>query len=118
LVLRPAFHLPRWGNGITEQLAARLGVDPTAIPVPDASPPSRGPPSPPPWPDGPPATVARTGGFSKPADALGRQQERRRVTLVDVGQLFDLWVTHYERIAEPDRLLLPLKPVHFLALET
>ena len=59
-----------------------------------------------------------TGGFSKPADALGRQQERRRVTLIDVGQLFDLWVTHYERIAEPDRLLLPLKPVHFLALET
>jgi restriction system protein len=58
-----------------------------------------------------------TGGFSKPADALGRQQERRTVTLIDVGQLFDLWVTHYERIGEPDRLLLPLKPVHFLALE-
>ena len=40
------------------------------------------------------------------------------MTPIDVGQLFDLWVTHYERIAEPDRLLLPLKPVHFLALET
>jgi hypothetical protein len=26
--------------------------------------------------------------------------------------------SYYERIAEPDRLLLPLKPVHFLALET
>jgi restriction system protein len=57
-----------------------------------------------------------TGGFTKIADELGRQQERRRVTVLDVGRLTS-GSPIYERIAEADRALLPLKPVHFLALE-
>jgi restriction system protein len=45
-----------------------------------------------------------------------RHQERRRIMLLDAKRLFDLWVQHYESIPEPQRRLLPLRPVHFLAL--
>lgn len=56
-----------------------------------------------------------TGGFTKEAESEARTQERRKVTLVDLEKLFDLWVLHYEKIAESDKRLLPLKPVHYLA---
>jgi hypothetical protein len=29
--------------------------------------------------------------------------------------LFDLWVAHYEAIADADKALLPITPVYFLA---
>jgi restriction system protein len=56
-----------------------------------------------------------TGGFTSDAESEARTQERRKVTLVDLERLFDLWVQHYEKIAETDKLLLPLKPVYYLA---
>jgi restriction system protein len=56
-----------------------------------------------------------TGGFTSEADRLVREQERRRVTLVDLGKLFDLWVDHYDRIPDAQRQLLPLKPIYYLA---
>ena len=56
------------------------------------------------------------GGFSKPAEDEARNQERRRIMLVDLRRLFDLWVEHYARIPEQYRRLLPLKPVYFLSL--
>lgn len=56
-----------------------------------------------------------TGGFTPDAERLAREQERRRVTLVDLGKLFDLWVEHYSDIGETQRLLLPLKPIYYLA---
>ncbi len=55
------------------------------------------------------------GGFTSEAEREVRDQERRRITLLDLGQLFDLWVEHYEAIDEPKKILLPLKPVYFLA---
>lgn len=56
-----------------------------------------------------------TGGFTKDASDEARAQEKRRIMLLDLKRMFDLWVEHYHRIPEDTRRLLPLKPVHFLA---
>lgn len=53
-------------------------------------------------------------GFTKPAEDLARQ-DQRKIRLFDLERVFDLWVEHYERVAEPHRRLLPLRPVWFLA---
>lgn len=58
-----------------------------------------------------------TGGFSKEAEDEARRQEKRRIMLVDLKRLFDLWVEYYSRIPEPQRRLLPLRTVYFLAVE-
>ena len=55
-----------------------------------------------------------TGGFTKDAQLEARSQETRRIMLVDLRRLFDLWVEHYGRVAEQQRRLLPLRPVYFL----
>lgn len=57
-----------------------------------------------------------TGGFTKDAWAEARSHESRRLTLLDLGKLLDLWTQNYERVEEIRRRLLPLKAVHFLAL--
>lgn len=56
-----------------------------------------------------------TGGFTKEAESEARRQEKRRVTLIDLPRLLELWVQHYSSLTELDRQLLPLKPVYFLA---
>jgi restriction system protein len=56
-----------------------------------------------------------TGGFTPEAERLVREQERRRVTLLDLGKLYDLWVEHYDRVEDTKRQLLPLKPIYYLA---
>jgi restriction system protein len=56
-----------------------------------------------------------TGGFTSDAEREVRGQENRRVTLIDMEKLFDLWVEHYESIADADKTLLPITPVYFLA---
>lgn len=56
-----------------------------------------------------------TGGFTRDAEDEARRQERRRIMLLDLKRLFDLWVEHYEKIPEDKRRLLPLKPVYYLA---
>jgi restriction system protein len=59
-----------------------------------------------------------TAGFTKDAQEEARTQEKRKVTLVDLERLFDLWVEHYGALDEAARRRLPLKPIHFLAPET
>lgn len=56
-----------------------------------------------------------TGGFTGDAQSEARTQEKRKVTLLDLEKLFDLWVQHYDKVAESDKRLLPLKPVYYLA---
>jgi restriction system protein len=56
-----------------------------------------------------------TGGFTSDAEREARSQENRRITLIDMEGLFDLWVAHYEAIADADKALLPITPVYFLA---
>jgi len=46
-----------------------------------------------------------------------RYQETRRLTLVDLDKLFELWVQHYDEIPDADRQRLPLAPVYFLAAD-
>jgi restriction system protein len=40
-----------------------------------------------------------TSGFIREAETEARQQQKRRVTLVDLERLFDLWVQHYDKIS-------------------
>lgn len=58
-----------------------------------------------------------TGGFTREAEDEARRQEKRRIMLVDLKRLFDLWVEHYDRIPEVQRRLLPIRPVYFLIPE-
>ncbi len=56
-----------------------------------------------------------TGGFTRDAEEEARRQEKRRIMLLDLKRLFDLWTEHYERVPEAQRRLLPLRPVYYLA---
>ncbi|MCK9276004.1 MAG: restriction endonuclease [Syntrophales bacterium] len=56
-----------------------------------------------------------TGGFTRDAEEEARRQEKRRIMLLDLKKLFDLWTEHYNRIPEAQRQLLPLRPVFYLA---
>jgi len=58
-----------------------------------------------------------TGGFTRDAEDEARRQEKRRIMLLDLKRLFDLWTEHYERIPEAQRRILPLRPVYYLALD-
>jgi restriction system protein len=64
--------------------------------------------------DGDVGLFVALGGFTQEASNEARQQERRRIMLVDLERLFDLWVEHYSKVPDPERGLLPLKPVWFL----
>ena len=55
------------------------------------------------------------GGFTKDAEDEARTQASRRVTLLDLEKLVDLWKEHYRKIDEKDRRRLPLEPIYFLA---
>lgn len=56
-----------------------------------------------------------TGGFTGDAESEAHTQEKRKITLLGLERLFDLWVEHYQKISELDKQLLPLKPIHYLA---
>jgi len=56
-----------------------------------------------------------TGGFTKDAMDEARTQEKRKVTLVDLEALFNLWVEHYDRLSDDARRRLPLKAINFLS---
>jgi restriction system protein len=58
-----------------------------------------------------------TGGFTKDAEEEARGQQLRRIMLINLKRLYSLWIEHYSRIPEEHRHLLPLKPVHYLALQ-
>ena len=59
-----------------------------------------------------------TGGFTKDAEDLARMQESRKVTLIDVEKLVDLWIGHYGKLADAARRRLPLTPIYFLIPQT
>jgi len=44
-----------------------------------------------------------------------RSQESRKVTLLDLQAVYDLWVEHYDELSQDARRRLPLKPIYFLA---
>lgn len=59
-----------------------------------------------------------TGSFTKDAMLEARTQATRRVTLVDLKRLFELWVEHYKSLDDEARRRMPLKPIYFLAPQT
>ena len=56
-----------------------------------------------------------TGGFTSEAESEARTKETRKLTLLNLEKLVDLWVKNYDKIEDSDKLLLPLKPVYYLA---
>ncbi len=57
------------------------------------------------------------GGFTKDAHDEARTQHTRRVTLIDLERLVELWTAHYGQLDQGARRRLPLQPVYFLAPE-
>ncbi len=57
------------------------------------------------------------GGFTRDAQDEARLQATRRITLIDLERLFDLWVERYPTLQDEDRRRLPLQPIYFLAPE-
>lgn len=55
-----------------------------------------------------------TGGFTKDAQDEARTQEKRKVTLLDLSALLDLWVEHQAKLTPEGRRRLPLRPIYFL----
>lgn len=58
-----------------------------------------------------------SGGFTSDAREEARTQERRKITLLDLEQFFDLWVQYYDKLAQDARQRFPLKPIYYLDLE-
>ena len=56
-----------------------------------------------------------TGGFTKDAESEARIQEKRRISLIGLEKLFDLWDEHYEKLTDQARRRLPLRSIRFLA---
>ena len=61
--------------------------------------------------------VVTTGSFTKDASGLARDQERRRITLIDRERLVELWIDYQDKVELDKRDALPLKPIYFLAPE-
>lgn len=56
-----------------------------------------------------------TSGFTKDAETEARTQEKRRIRLIGLDKLFDLWVEHYGKLTDQARRRLPLRPIQFLS---
>src|ERR1700723_1823249 len=56
-----------------------------------------------------------TGGFTSEAQSEARTKETRKLTVIDLERLVELWIQHYKNVAESEKALLPLKPVYYLA---
>lgn len=55
------------------------------------------------------------GGFTPEAEREARSQEQRRLTLIDLVRLVELWIEHSPKLDDADRQRLPLKPIYLLA---
>ena len=58
-----------------------------------------------------------TAGFTKDAEDTARRQTGRRITLIDLERLVDLWVSAYGKLDDKARRRLPLTPIYFLTPE-
>jgi restriction system protein len=58
-----------------------------------------------------------TGGFTRDAEETARRQTGRKITLIDLERLVDLWIEAYAKLDEKARRRLPLSPIYFLTPE-
>lgn len=54
------------------------------------------------------------GGFTKDAEEYCRFLERRKITLVDINKLMELWVEYYGKLSEESKRIMPISPIYFL----
>jgi restriction system protein len=54
-------------------------------------------------------------GFTKDAAEYARNQEKRRMTLIDVRRFVELWIGNYSKLGDSARQRFPLVPIYFLA---
>jgi restriction system protein len=58
-----------------------------------------------------------TSTFTRDAQDEARTQQDRKISLLDLERLVELWIEYYDRLDDCARRRLPLKPIHFLAPE-
>jgi restriction system protein len=58
------------------------------------------------------------GGFTRDAKDFARMQERRKITLIDLERLVELWVEFSPKLYDVARERLPLTPIYFLTPKT
>jgi restriction system protein len=58
-----------------------------------------------------------TSSFTADARTEARNQASRRVTLIDLERLVELWTEYYGKLKESAKGRLPLRPIYFLAPE-
>jgi restriction system protein len=56
-----------------------------------------------------------TGGFTGGAESEARLQQRRKITLIDLRRVVELWTEHYAKLSESNRERLRLRAVYYLA---
>ncbi len=56
-----------------------------------------------------------SGGFTNDARTESRSQEKRKITLIDLESLIELWIEYYPKLSQEARQRLPLKPIYFPA---
>jgi restriction system protein len=54
------------------------------------------------------------GGFTKDAEDFARNQERRRITLINLDQFRKLWIENYSKLDDTARKRFPLSPIYYL----
>jgi len=55
-----------------------------------------------------------TGGFTREAEDLARTQETRKLNLLDLERLVELWVEFYPKLDDIARARLPITPIYFI----
>jgi restriction system protein len=58
-----------------------------------------------------------TAGFTRDAEETARRQTGRKITLIDLERLVDLWIEAYVKLDDKARRRLPLSPIYFLTPE-
>jgi restriction system protein len=67
--------------------------------------------------DGDVGLFVSTGGFTKDSEDAARRQTNRKITLIDLDRLVELWIEAYEKLGDKARQRLPLTPIYFLTPE-
>jgi restriction system protein len=56
-----------------------------------------------------------SGGFTSNVWEESRAQDKRKITLIDLDALVELWIQYYPKLTQEARQRLPLKPIYFPA---
>ena len=59
--------------------------------------------------------LVSTGGFTGDAKEELRTEAFQKVTVLDLESFFDLWISHYDKLSQDARNLIPLKLIYFLS---